>query len=406
LKVLYLNPSGQLGGAEYSLLDLLASLRAAPGLTLEVIATEDGPFVKAVRALGVNARPLTLPASVARLGDAAAGLTAAERRPPIGPLPRLCLAAPGICAYLMRLRSEIAACGPDLIHTNGFKMHLLGIWARRRRTPVIWHIRDYISSRPLMARLLPPHAGKCAAAIANSRSVAADLRALCPGLPVHTIYNDVDLNRFSPAGAKLDLDAAAAMPAAAPGTIRVGLVATMARWKGHETFLRALSLLPDRPAVRGYIIGGPLYRTLDSQYSLDELRAIAARLGLSARVGFTGFLEDSASAMRALDIVVHASTEPEPFGRVIAEAMACGKPVIAAGAGGALEIITDGVDAMAHRPGDAAALAQLIAKLAGDCALRQRLARAAVATVCARFTPARLAEDVSQIYDRVMSAAA
>jgi glycosyltransferase involved in cell wall biosynthesis len=410
LKVLYLNPSGELGGAEHSLLDLLATLRAGSNFSLEVIASADGPFVAAAQALGVGARALPFPDSVARVGDTnaagAKGGPAALRS-----LRRMCLAFPGICSYLVRLRREIAASSPDLIHTNGFKMHLLAIWARSRRTPVIWHIRDYVSSRPLMARLLPAHSARCAGAIANSKSVAADLRKLCPDLPVHTVYNDVDLARFSAEGTKLDLDKLAAMPGAEPGTMRVGMVATMARWKGHEVFLRALSLLaqmsvaraavPAFPAIRGYIIGGPLYQTLDSQYSIEELRAITAQLGLSAQVGFTGYVNDPASAMRALDIVVHASTEPEPFGRVIAEAMACGKPVIAAGAGGALEIISDGIDALVHPPGDAAALARQIARLAAEPELRQRLSHAAAATICARFTPQRLAGDVVRIYNKV-----
>jgi len=75
----------------------------------------------------------------------------------------------------------------------------------------------------------------------------------------------VDLDRFNPQGPKLDLDAIAGVPSAPAGTIRVGLVATMARWKGHEVFLRALSMLPKELPVRGYVIGGPIYSTAGSQ---------------------------------------------------------------------------------------------------------------------------------------------
>ena len=62
--------------------------------------------------------------------------------------------------------------------------------------------------------------------------------------------------------------------------------------------------------MRGYVIGGALYETEDSQYDLEDLRALAGRLGLAGRVGFTGFVDDAAAAMRALDVVVHASTQP------------------------------------------------------------------------------------------------
>jgi glycosyltransferase involved in cell wall biosynthesis len=196
----------------------------------------------------------------------------------------------------------------------------------------------------------------------------------------------------------LDLDRLAGMPPLGEGGVRVGLIATMARWKGHETFLRALAALPPAARVRGYVIGGPLYETADSQFTIAELRAVAIRMGLDGRVGFTGFVADVASAMRALDIVVHASTQPEPFGLVIAEAMACGRAVIASAAGGAAEIIEDGVDALAHRPGDAAALAHLIEQLAGDRAMRQRLGQAAAKASARRFTHARLAADLLPIY--------
>src|SRR6185436_5987649 len=117
---------------------------------------------------------------------------------------------------------------------------------------------------------------------------------------------------------------------------------------------------------RGYVVGGPLYQTDGSQYSMEELRARADELGISARIGFTGFVSDPAAAMRALDVVVHASIEPEPFGLVIAEAMACGRPVIVSDAGGAAEIVTSGVNALVNSPGDADALADRIAQLAAD----------------------------------------
>ena len=156
------------------------------------------------------------------------------------------------------------------------------------------------------------------------------------------------LRRFFPEGLTLNLDVLSGLGPAEPGTIRVGLVATFARWKGHSVFLNALSRLSASSRVRGYVIGGPIYKTTGSQHSIEALRLETARLGLAGRVGLTGFVDDTACAMRALDVVVHASTEPEPFGMVIVEGMACGKAVIASQAGGATEIFEQGVDAMAH----------------------------------------------------------
>ena len=115
-------------------------------------------------------------------------------------------------------------------------------------------------------------------------------------------------------------------------------------------------------------------------------------------MGFTGFVNDVAPAMRALDVVVHASTQPEPFGLVIAEAMACGRAVVVSAAGGAAEIITDAVDALAHPPGDAPALARAIEKLTSDAAMRERLGRAAAISSARRFTHERLAGELVSVY--------
>src|SRR5688500_13647580 len=153
---------------------------------------------------------------------------------------------------------------------------------------------------------------------------AAETRSrFCASVPVHTVYNSVDLDRFAPAGPRANLDALAGLPPLGAGGIRVGLVGTFARWKGHGVFLDAIERLRDLPQVRGYIVGGSIYQTDASQYSREELRAHAEARGIGNVVGFTGTVDDVPSVLRALDIVVHASTEPEPFGLVIAEAMAC-----------------------------------------------------------------------------------
>ena len=70
------------------------------------------------------------------------------------------------------------------------------------------------------------------------------------------------------------------MPPARP-VVRIGLVATFARWKGHEVFLRALAAMPKDEPVRGYIIGGPVYDTAGSQHTMEELQALADGLGLN-----------------------------------------------------------------------------------------------------------------------------
>jgi glycosyltransferase involved in cell wall biosynthesis len=404
MKILYLNPTAAIGGAERVLLDALASIRALhPGWSLALLAGSDGDLVEDARSLGVAATVMPFPGALAALGDAGAGGPAGAGTAWWRVLGRLSAASPAVACYVRQLSHAIAEFQPDLVHSNGFKTHLLGAWSVPGSSKLIWHLHDFIQARPLMPRLLRMHAGRCAAGVANSRSVADDARlALGRDLPIHTVYNAVDLARFTPHGATLDLDAASGLASPAPGTVRVGLVATAARWKGHELFMQALTRLArDGPPLRGYVIGGPIYETAASQFTLEELRAVATRLGVE--VGFTGFVRDVPAAMRALDIVVHASTAPEPFGLVIAEALACGRAVLTNALGGAGELIREGHDALIWRAGDPRSLADAITRLALDAPLRQRLRAAGRATAERRFARARMGRELAEIYRGVVT---
>ena len=406
MKLLYLNPSGQLGGAERMLLDVLASLRAVePEWQLHLIASGEGPLVKRAEALGVTTTVLPFPKSLARIGDAKSGGSKVKLIFRLALLLKLLRAAPFIAAYVRKLRRVIREFDPDVLHTNGFKMHILGAWAKPSGVPLIWHIHDYVSLRPVMAGLLRRYSRRCTAAIANSKSVAADIKKVCgEDLLIKTVYNGVNVEQFSPTGPKLDLDALSGFAPAPADTVRVGILATLARWKGHQTFLHALSLIPQNVPIRAYVMAGALYQTNGSQHSLEELKSLAHKLGLTERVGFTGFLPEPACAMRALDIVVHASTQPEPFGLVIAEGMACGRAVIASEAGGAAEVFETEIDALGHPPGDATRLAESITLLAADPSLRARLGKAARATAERRFSHVRLATELIPIYRAAMKA--
>jgi glycosyltransferase involved in cell wall biosynthesis len=346
--------------------------------------------------MGIATTVVAFPARLAQVGEwAAAGSPAARLR-------FLCSFAAATAAaagYLRRLRRVVRAARPDIVQSNGIKMHLVAPWVAPRDAAVVWHVHDYVSGRHLSPTLLRWMAGWCAAVFANSDSVAEDLRGVFGSrVRVQRVWNAVDLERYSTTGPSLDLDALAGLPRAAGPVTRVGLVATFARWKGHVTFLRALGMLPDSLGVRGYIVGGPVYTTDASQVSLDELKRVTGFEGLEGRVGFVGHVANTAAAMRALDVIVHASTEPEPFGLVIAEGMACGRAVIVSDAGGAREIVTAGVTALVHEPGDARGLAERIGQLVADGDLRTRVAAAARGAAERAFARSRMVGEVSPVY--------
>jgi glycosyltransferase involved in cell wall biosynthesis len=393
VRIVFLSASGRIGGAERVLLDLVASLRAAePEWALHLVVAGAGPLADEARALGAVVHPLPFPARLERTGDAGAGSGAAL-------FLRLLAAGPAGALWLGRLRRLLRRLEPDVVHTNGYKVHVAGALALPPGARLVWHAHDYLGVRRVMGRVLRPFVPRASAAISISRSVADDVRRVCgPGLRIEVVHNAVDLARFSPEGPRAPLDELAGMPSASPGVVRVGLVATMGLWKGHDVFLRALALLPAETAVRGYVVGGRIYATAGSEVDPDALRRTAAELGIAGRVGFTGFVDDPAAAMRALDVVVHASTQPEPFGLVIAEAMACARPVIVSAGGGAGEIVEDGMDALAVPLGDAAALAEAIRRLAADAGLRARLGAAGRARAERDFDRARLAREIVPFY--------
>ena len=397
MRLTFLSTSGHLGGAEASLRDVIASLRQArPAWAMVLVAPRDGQLACDVQQLGVETVILPFPPALARFGEhgstSGGGFVAA----------RLAHAALATPAYLFRLRATLRAAETDVVHANGLKAHMLAAAAKPPAAALVWHMHDYLQTRPLSVRVLSRLVSRCDAILANSESVARDVRGVFGDrVPVSTVYNGVDLDRFSPKGPTVDLDELAGLPAAADGVVRVGLVAVMARWKGHDLFLEALASLPSDTAVRGYIIGGPIYETMASQRPLDELRARARTLGLEGRVGFTGFVDAPEHAMRALDVVVHASTEPEPFGLVIVEAMACGRAVIASRLGGATELFQDGVDGLSFSPGGAGQLAGAIARLAADPDERRRLGDAA-ARSARRFDRLRLADALVPLYEQLL----
>ena len=300
MRVVYLNPRGRMGGAEGVLLDILGGIKSTePEWKLDLIVSEPGPLEDKANALEVATILLPFPASLARLGDSPLAAPDSVRLSRATLLGQLMLSSNDVRRYVSSLRKELRRLAPDVIHTNGFKMHILAAMAKPRDARLIWHVHDYVSSRPFMAKLMKIFQRRCQVALANSNSVAQDLMAVCgSSLAIKTLYNGIDTDEFAPGGERLDLDSLSGLPPA-DGVIRVGMLATLARWKGHEVFLRALSLLPGDLPFRSYILGDALYQTGGSQHSLEELKVLARSL-VSAIDWFHRFRGTAAAAMRAL----------------------------------------------------------------------------------------------------------
>ena len=400
MRITFLNPIGAVGGGERV---LLAAMRGAGehvlGARLDLILFADGPLRTEAERLGAIVTVVPLPSRLAGLGD-----TRLRGTGTVSTLARLGRAAvggaPAAVGFVRQLRAVLRRSAPDLIHSNGLKAHAFTAMARPRGVPVVWHLHDFLSHRPVMARMLRRLTGGVAGGIAISNAVRRDTEAVLPGLAISTVHNAVDPDHFAPADRDgTVLDRLGGLPPAGPGTVRVGLVATYANWKGQDVFLDALARLPAIGVpVRGFVIGGPIYATAGSQFTLDDLERRAAANGLAGRVGFVPFQSDPADVYRMLDVVVHASIRPEPFGLTIVEAMGCGKPVVIAAAGGAAELFTPDHDSLGHMPGDVAGLTDAIARLVADPGLRTRLGTNARRTVLERFSQERFGREIAAVY--------
>jgi len=407
-RVLLLSPIGELGGAERVLLDFIASTRAVmPDLAFRLVAFADGPLLAAVEQLGGTVSVLALPAQLHSLGDSAllTGKRWVRGARLVGSLAR---SVPSLLTFVLALRKEIIGAAPDIVHSNGVKAHFLGGLATPPGIPLVWHIHDFLGSRPFAGWMLRLISRKARAAIAISNAILQDTHRVLPSLRVIRILNAVDVDEFSPGpGDGERLDALAAMTPAAKGTVRVGLVSTYARWKGQENFIRAAARLrASLPAIplRFYVVGGPLYATSSSQFSAEELRALITEHALGDIAGLVPFQANLPPILRSLDVVVHASTRPEPFGRTVIEAMACGRAVVVAGTGGVREVFRPGVTGISARPDDPEALAAAIERLVCSSELRSRLGHAAADHARTAFTRVRLGPALLDVYQSLLVA--
>lgn len=285
MRVLFLSTSGHLGGAERVLVDMVRAT-VASGSTAGVLTVEDGPLTAAVAQAGGENVSLPLPDGFGRTGESQGSLAA---------MAALAASAPPLLAYSRRLTNAIRSWRPDIVHSNGIKMHVLS--ARVAAPALVWHLHDYIGARRVSRRILRHLSDRPAAVVANSHDVARDAARVLGRDDIAVLANAVDLDHFRPAGAHADLDALAGLSPASGRAIRVGLVAMYARWKGHETFIRALTDLTPRLPIRGYIVGSPVYRSAAAQVHDDELRALAESTGVSAYLGFVPFQSDPGACL-------------------------------------------------------------------------------------------------------------
>jgi len=276
----------------------------------------------------------------------------------------------------------------DLVHANTLRTALYAsLVPLPARPPLVWHVRD--AAIPVLARRWLLH--RCDAAIAPSEYIAG---LLGPSGKVRIVPNGLDVRSVPEKGAGLAFRREFGI---GPDTPVVGCLGRLLRWKGQHFFLDvAARLAPRVPEAVFLVVGSDLYSDPRDDYA-RELRRLAQGLGIEGRVLFTGQREDPMAAASAMDVVVNCSKD-EPFGRVLIEAMACGRPVVAFRSGAVPEIVHEGVSGLLVRFGDTAGMAEAVLGLLRDRERGAAYGEAGRTRVAARFSLQAATRGVEAVY--------
>jgi glycosyltransferase involved in cell wall biosynthesis len=293
------------------------------------------------------------------------------------------------------LRRLTRSTGARAVVSNMSKGHFYGgMAAQTAGVPAVFWQQGIPGPRLIerVAGVIPAQAIAC-----SSHAAARAQRALTPGRQVHKIHLGVRLpDRGSVQGSGAPIKRSLGWE----GNPTIGIVGRLEPWKGQEIFLRAAARLAEaRADLRFMVVGGAILGW-EGSYP-DDLRHLAADLGIADRVYFAGHQADVHPWYDALDVVVHASYS-EPFGLVLVEAMALGKPLVATNLGGPLEIVEDGGSGLLVPPRDPERLAEAVGRILADRRLASTLSRGAVERANA-FTEERMAEGFADLLTSVIS---
>jgi glycosyltransferase involved in cell wall biosynthesis len=378
MKILFLDQSGKPGGAELCLIDIAKPYRE--GCLVGLFA--DGSFKNLLEENQIPVEILTNNnIQVRKESNLAQGL--------------------GSVTQLLPLIQKVAkiARNYDLIYANTQKALVVGALASFiSRRPLVYHLHDILSPAHFSQtnRLIAVNlANKFASLVIANSLVSKDAFIAAGGNPKVTevVYNGFDsqvyqIPQFEVNKLRENLEIT--------DKFVVGHFSRLSPWKGQHILIDALVKSP--PQVIILLVGDALFGEKDY---VDKLHQQVSQLGLENRVKFLGFRHDIPQLMAACNLITHTSTAPEPFGRVIVEAMLSGKPVIAAKAGGAVELIEPGIDGFLVTPGEAEELAEVITNCVQNPETTNQLAINAQQNASKKFDVAIINQQIGTLLNKL-----
>ena len=384
MRVLFVNHTAIVSGAEHSLLTLI---RGLPSGFVAGIACPDGPLVHMAREQGVDSYRIRGTSGSLRLhpwhtavGLGEIGLSGVQ-------LARAARRSGASVLHANSVRAGLTSCIACRIHDQGLVVHVRDCMPDSATTRVI---------RRVVAR-------EADQVVATSEYVSQCFRAgrFQPDVRVRVIDNPVDLNRFRS-------DLRGPDSARRPGQPLLVIVGQISSWKGHDTAIRALhGLRLTYPDARLLIVGEVKFAhaatRFDNRGYLAELHKLVRDLGLVEAVEFIGEREDVPTIMALADVVLVPSIE-EPFGRTVAEAMAVGTPVVATSIGGPAELIENGVTGLLASPGEPLAWRDAIRSILEDPGRAREMALRANHVAKRRFATQTSVAATLSVYSSIASA--
>lgn len=375
-KILFVDHAAVLGGAELHLLDIANAYRENSCVFLFT----DGAFRHKLEAAGIKVKVAQANQSVLEV-RASSGLEALKVFP-----------------NLWKLAGQIAsvAQGYDLIHANSQKAFVTCALATFRGSPpVVWHLQDILTAKHFsrINRIVAVWlANNCATSVIVNSEATGKAFVAAGGKKelVRVVYNGFNPVTFDRITSEQTQQIRSQLEI--KDVPVVGVFSRLSYWKGQHILLEAIKKLPE---VHALLVGEALFG--EEEY-VSELKALAAVPELAGRVHWLGFRDDVPLLMKACDIIVHTSTEPEPFGRVIVEGQLAQRPVIATAAGGAIELIEDDVTGCLVPPGDVTALTKTLEKLLSDPSQANNLAKQGYQQAKTNFS----LQNILEVFDRAL----
>lgn len=384
MKVAFYNHTSVVSGAEISLLLTAKHMTEAE----PVLFAPEGELLERARQEGIRTE----------------GIPSYRARMSRNPL-KLLKGMAGMAVAGYRFASTVRKRDVDLIHANSLRAGLMAsLFAWHHKRPVVWHVRDNPPGGFVGGMIQYVSRKLVDATIGISSAVVSRMDGKGLGTRLHLVHNGVELKPMDDLTKRRHRRIIREEFRTGQDSEVLVIIGQIAPWKRQEDAIRATALLAaEGRDVVLWVVGEAKFRQENIEYG-EFLKELAAELGITDRVRFTGFRNDVMEICCAADLLLLCS-DNEPFGRVLIEAMSQSLPTVATNAGGVPEIIAHGESGMLYEVGDVDGLTHHLEGLLSLPEERRKMGERAAERVRQLFTIQNTVKKIESIYRGVLEEA-